>query len=262
MTTWPTSPTFVTTSVDAGTDDPAVARAEIKKLMDDVANMEGALGTASGPASLDSGAKLPLAQLPVTPISGAAPVVLTVGSGTWIVPAGVTRIKATVVGGGGGGGYTSIGTGGDHGGGGGAGAVAIKHFTVVPGDVFNYTVGAKGVGHSAASDGDGTNGGNSTLQSPGTSTPASYTVTGGGGLGGLGPAGSRFGGGGGAPINADIALNGGAGVSGASRGGAGASNALTGGCAGATGYGGGGGFGSGGGTPAFDGFDGVIIIEY
>lgn len=61
--TWPATPTFGTTNVDAGSDSPASARADIRALMDDVGNMIGGRGAASGVASLDSGSRVPTAQL-------------------------------------------------------------------------------------------------------------------------------------------------------------------------------------------------------
>lgn len=259
MPTWPASP-VVTTNMDAGSDSPATARSDIKTMADDVNLVIAARGVADGIAALDSAGLVPQAEIPITPISGGAPVVFsTPGSTTWTVPAGVYRVKVTVVGAGGGGGFTSS---GDHGGGGGAGAVAEKHFTVVPGTVFSFTVGAHGVGKSSGSDGAGTAGAQSNCSSDGTATPASFTVTAGAGGAGQGTSGNNFGGGGGQAVNGDINKWGGAGISGATRGGAGGSNAFTGGAAGATGYGGGGGFGSGNVTSGFDGLDGAVIFEF
>jgi hypothetical protein len=126
MTTWPGAITFDNTQFDAGGDDPAVSRAELFKVSQDVANMVGARGAANGVASLDGSAKvptaqlptIPLANLPITPIASGIFVDGVAGAGkTWTVPAGVTRVKCTLAGAGGGGGYTSVGTGGDHGGG-------------------------------------------------------------------------------------------------------------------------------------------------
>lgn len=67
--------------------------------------------------------------------------------GTFTVPAGVTRIEVTVVGGGGCGGdaQNTIGSAGPSaGGGGGAGAVYITVIEVQPGEVFPLTIGAGG----------------------------------------------------------------------------------------------------------------------
>ena len=68
--------------------------------------------------------------------------ILTVGSGTWTAPAGVTKVFVAVVGGGGGGvqGYS----GGSACYAGGSGGSAIGEYTVVPGTGYSYTVGAGG----------------------------------------------------------------------------------------------------------------------
>lgn len=79
--------------------------------------------------------------------------ILTVGSGNYIVPIGVTFIDIEVVGGGGGGiaNFATIGSGGGSGGG-----YCRKLLQVVPGQVIPYIVGAGGVagiGDGAAGDG-------------------------------------------------------------------------------------------------------------
>lgn len=259
---WGNAANVITTNIDAGSDSPATARGDLKAACDELTNVINGRGAADGVASLDSAGLVPVTQLPAVPLLNGIQVISTPGSGTWTVPAGVTVIEVEVVGAGGGGGYTSVGTGGDHGGGGGAGAFASKRFAVVPGTDFSYTIGAHGVGKANSSDGDGTAGGQTTLTSPASATPPSYTVTAGGGDKGYGPGTSNFGGAGGSASGGDVNLVGGAGASGATRGGMGGGNALVGGVAGAAGYGGAGGFGSGGGTSAFDGLDGVIIIRW
>lgn len=60
----------------------------------------------------------------------------TSGSGTWTCPPGVTKVKATVIGGGGGAGLAW-------------GGVAIGMYTVTPGTGYAYTVGAGGSGQQA-----------------------------------------------------------------------------------------------------------------
>lgn len=63
----------------------------------------------------------------------------TSGSGTWTVPAGVTTVTVTVLGGGASGGRGAY----AHTGGGGSGGLAIKTFTgLTPGDTMSYTVGS------------------------------------------------------------------------------------------------------------------------
>lgn len=60
---WP-SVTIDTTSMDAGTDSPATARAQIKQMADNVNGIKDARGAASGIASLDAGGKVPAGQVP------------------------------------------------------------------------------------------------------------------------------------------------------------------------------------------------------
>jgi hypothetical protein len=64
----------------------------------------------------------------------------TTGSGTFVVPTNVYKLKVTCIGGGG-----SGGTGSSYGGGGGAGG-CIKVFAVTPGASYSYFVGAGGTG--------------------------------------------------------------------------------------------------------------------
>lgn len=63
---WP-SVNIDTTSMDAGTDSPAVARAQIKQMADNVNNVKDSRGAANGVASLDASSKVPVAQLPTIP---------------------------------------------------------------------------------------------------------------------------------------------------------------------------------------------------
>lgn len=74
------------------------------------------------------------------------------GAGTWTVPAGVTRVKATVVGGGGGGAFRGTAWGG------GGGGMDSAWFQVTPGEEIPYTVGAGGLRESAWEAGDSTDG--------------------------------------------------------------------------------------------------------
>jgi hypothetical protein len=84
-----------------------------------------------------------------------------VTSGTFTVPADVTRIKVTVTAGGGSG--ASCASGG-FGGGGGAGGTAIESIAVTPGDVITVTVGAGGAAPAAGAN-NGNDGGNSSFGS-------------------------------------------------------------------------------------------------
>lgn len=88
------------------------------------------------------------------------------GSGTWTVPAGVTKIYVEAWGGGGGGNWYA---------GGGGGSYVCGIITVTPGSTVGYSVGAEGAGGSNT----GTNGGSSTI----TYAPSSVTFTAQGGFG-------------------------------------------------------------------------------
>lgn len=63
---WPTV-TIDVTSMDAGTDSPAVARPQIKQMADNVNAIKDAKGAVSGIAELDAGGKVPIAQVPTVP---------------------------------------------------------------------------------------------------------------------------------------------------------------------------------------------------
>jgi len=121
------------------------------------------------------------------------------GSGFFTIPAGVTRLKATVVGGGGG---SSGALSGGTGRGGGGGGTAIKWLSgLTPGNTIAYSVGAGGT--AGTSTGNGGNGSASTISS-GTQTIT--TVTGGAGAGGDLSGGA--GGNGGAATNGDLNISG------------------------------------------------------
>lgn len=103
--------------------------------------------------------------------------------GEWLVPAGVTLIKARAWGGGGAGG---AGFGGG-GGGGAGGGYAEGYFPVVPGETLNVTVGSGGSGQGTAGSGSGVG----TLLSASGGAPGGSGGNGTGGLaGGVGGAGS------------------------------------------------------------------------
>ena len=167
-------------------------------------------------------------------------------SGTFNVPAGITKGKATVVGGGG---YGASGGAGNPGGAGGnAGGAAIKIITgLSPGGPVTVTIGAAGTSGSPTG---------------GTSSFGAYCSASGGSIGG--------GSGGGIGSGGDLNIRGGAGSpgidngSGSGAGGAGGNSILGGGgtptVAGNYGGGGSGGGGSGGaqGTPGA----GVVMVEW
>ncbi len=100
--------------------------------------------------------------------------VRTSGS-SYTVPAGVTSIKVWAIGAGGGG-AGATGSDSTSGGAGGAGGVAYKTFTVIPGEIINYSLGAGGAG------GIDTNNGSSGSDT--TVTDGIATINGGGGGGG------------------------------------------------------------------------------
>lgn len=126
------------------------------------------------------------------------------GTGNFVVPAGVTRIKATLHGGGGGGGGSN---GSSSAGSGGSGGGRVRGIlTVTPGQTLAYTVGAGGARGSTAG-GPGGGGGNTTIGG----------LTAGGGGAGLGASAGVIAGSPGAPggatggVEADAGLGGGTG---------------------------------------------------
>lgn len=182
---WPLTPGFGTTNVDAGTDSPASARSDIKDLMDDVTDMITARGAANGIASLDSGGKVPVGQLPSSSVGGLLGyrAWVTPGNFTFDVPTGVTKMKATVVAGGGGGS-----TGGGSGKGGGAGGHVVGVLAVTAGQTLLVNVGAGGNGGIDVGTPNGTAGGDSGVQVPAGNYLTAYGGQGGtqstGGTGG------------------------------------------------------------------------------
>ena len=88
--------------------------------------------------------------------------ILTVGSGTWTAPTGVTKVYVAVVGGGGGANNTYNG---------GSGGIAIGEYTVSPGTGYAYTVGAGGAGINTSA----------TANAGGSSSFASFASATGGG---------------------------------------------------------------------------------
>lgn len=186
--------------------------------------------------------------------------VLTAASGTWTSPAGVTKIKVTIVGSGGGGG---AGTSGVNGTGGGAGGTCIKVLTVAASTGYSYVVGAGG---SAGGSGNTSSFGpvsGTTYSATGGSAGTSASGTGGaGGVGSNGDLNITGGGGGGASTSNGTRVSGNGGSSFFGSGGFGAGSTGANQTVGNGGnYGGGGGGGCGniaGGT----GGAGVIVIEY
>lgn len=150
------------------------------------ANITTAAGDVATLLSLDSGNWRCISYTKANGQAVAAPVIAYVGaggqvfasSGTFTIPAGVTALKVTVVGGGGAG-AGALGTNDRYFGyGGGAGGSAIKYLTgLTPGATLTVTVGLGGTGVSAA---NGNAGGTSSVAS-GTQTISTISATGGSG---------------------------------------------------------------------------------
>jgi len=139
------------------------------------------------------------------------------GTRSWVVPEGVSKIRAFVVGGGGGGRGSSPYAAG------GGGGYSDKLIDVTPGEVFSYTVGDKGLASSSAPSSGGTSSFGALISATGgAGGPASGSAAGGAGTGG------------------DINTSGGAGSAGTSNGGGGgAGHAFGNGGSGSASYGGG-----------------------
>ena len=144
--------------------------------------------------------------LTTAPLSGFSNMQVFTANGTFTVPAGVTKVKVTVVGGGGGGGGSTSSYGG-YGGGGGGGGSAIKIISgLTPAGTVSVTVGAGG---AASSGGAGGAGGTSSFGAYCSSTGggggvANYGDTGLGGSGSSGDlniVGGSGGGGGGGTVS-------------------------------------------------------------
>jgi len=219
-------------------------------------------------AAINGNASNPFAVSNLTASTGVfSNIQVFTASGTFTVPAGVTKVKATVVGGGGGGAGTNSGYGAGYNGGGsgGAGGAAIGVFSVTPGTAYAVTVGAGGAGGTGASPPtNGTVGGTSSFGSFASAT---------GGGGGINNGGSNAGSAGGAGVGGTLNVPGGYGTDGQGD------NFVLGGVGGASLLGGGGragdsggengqAFGSGGGGaygPAGNGgsgANGVVILEW
>jgi hypothetical protein len=70
---WPTNDGNIsTTNLDAGTDSPAAARADLKLALDELANVINGRNQASGVAGLDASSKISNTQLPDTIVSSSS----------------------------------------------------------------------------------------------------------------------------------------------------------------------------------------------
>ena len=181
-------------------------------------------------------------------------------SGTWTKPAGITKVKVTVVAGGGGGGAGNVGN--ISGTGGGAGGAALEFIDVSGTSSETVTVGAGGAGGAS----NGASGGSGSTSSFGSfcsatggtgGTSATSSTGGAGGAGSGGDANHTGGDGGGSTAAADGGGNGGSSI----FGGAGMKTGNANGDA-ANGYGSGGaGASNGGGFTGGAGKAGIIIVE-
>lgn len=219
---------------------------------------------------------------PVAGGTGSAPVVAVAfapGSGTWVVPAGVTQmLDAFAWGSGGNAGASQVGTGG--GGGGAGGFASAGPQTLTPGSVWTYTVDAAGggvgstltnpAGTAVANAGSGTSGALGVGGNGGSGTTGLVTATGGNGDTTVASNGSGGGGAGGYGGDGGdgLATNGGAGggattylTYGAGGNGGAGSRAGVAGLPGLFPGGGGGGGGDGAGTPGA-GAAGLVVIFY
>ena len=135
------------------------------------------VGNIQGSYFIGNGSQLTGISSGATGLGGIA--VFTGGAaGNWTVPAGVTTVKATVIGGGGGGSAATVGaTYATLGSGGQAGGMSIAYLTVTPGSAIQYNTGAGG-GAASVNTIAGSNGGTSTVVYGGT------TITAYGGAGG------------------------------------------------------------------------------
>ena len=110
------------------------------------------------------------------PVAGVNAQVYTSGSGSFTIPANVTKLKVTIVGGGGGSGGSAV---GNAGGGGGGGGTAVKWLTgLTPLNTINYAVGSGGAAGSATPTSGGA--GNPSSISSGTQSITTVTANGGG----------------------------------------------------------------------------------
>ena len=81
---WPANANNIsTTNLDAGTDNPATARADLKAALDEITNLINGRNQASGVAGLDASSKITNTQLPDTIISSSSTdLTLTPNTGT------------------------------------------------------------------------------------------------------------------------------------------------------------------------------------
>lgn len=197
-------------------------------------------------------------------VLGATSIQSFTSSGTFTVPAGIFRVRATVTGAGGGGSGCNVGQGGS---GGGAGSTAIEWIGVAPGDTVSVTVGTAGTAGPSGGSPGGTGGTSSFGAFCSAVGGLGGDVTNGGGIGGTAMGGDvnvrgGDGGDGGGPSDPSYGGNGGA-----SYWGGGGRAGSTGGGGGlpgrAYGSGGGGSYDrSGGASAGGAGAAGIVTVEW
>lgn len=109
------------------------------------------------------------------------------GSGTWVCPSNVTKVKVTCIAGGGGG---NIGNDSSFFGGGGGCAIGI--YTVTPGSAYAYSVGSGGNGSAGVSPTASNNGGSSSVSGLCSATGGTGASTTASGTNGTGSNGTFF----------------------------------------------------------------------
>lgn len=175
-------------------------------------------------------------------------------SGTFTVPAGITKVKVTVIGGGGGG--ADQGGAGGYGGGGGGTAIKIVS-GLTPGSTISVTVGTGGAGGNT-----GSNGGTSSFGAYCSATGGAGAVAYIPGIGGIGSSGDlNFAGGAGGTSATISGVGSSYGYGGGTFMGAGGKDTINNGGSAGRAYGGGG-SGNVSGTGGYAGASGVVIVEY
>lgn len=242
----------------AGTTDPsadATNWTQISQALVAASQAEMETGTE---AALRSMSPLRVAQaINALASGGFSTMAVVTSSQTWTIPAGVTKLKVTVVGGGGNGGNGSGAR--PRASGGGGGGAAIKYFTnLTPGNTLTVTVGSAG-GTSSVASGTQTI---STISATGGANGANALNSAAGGNGGIGSGGTlNIGGSGGGAAETSTLFSGHGGNSIFGGGAAGRANDDSNGNPGRQ-YGGGGGGATGETRTGGAGFQGVVIFEY
>ena len=236
-------------AANGGTNNGSLAMTAGGTLYTDGSKVENVGAGTSGQVLTSQGASAPIWQ---TASGGFSNMQVFTSSGTFTVPAGITKVKVTVVGGGGNGGTGSTSSAGGGGGGGGAAISIISGLT--PSSTVSITVGGAG----------GTSSFGAYCSATGGGAGASSGTGNDGGVGGIGSGGQlNIKGSGGVSNGASPAVCfGGSSILGGGANGGGSGITGNAGKAGGS-YGGGGGGGEQGtGGTGGAGAAGVVIVEY